>query len=212
MVRPGTGLKLDFETFVDSLCRHHDCADDDHAEYGGEGVSAARVLRDGHGPFRHRLLPVRLCRPDGIRHPQLLLQLHPHGNLHGPETPCKFATPYHDVQLSSTALNCKLGFEIERPNLFSSFQHGVLTRVCVSLVGFPGWIWFASNQWFKSGLGFQMQVDISTPFFFLSSGFQSGRAFQTQAIGIQVLVRLAHRLGFHFIQTLGFQMRISRHS
>lgn len=56
-----------------SLPRYHHSADHDHPEHGGQELATQSVLRDGHGPVCHRLLPVRLRRHDRVRHAQLLL-------------------------------------------------------------------------------------------------------------------------------------------
>lgn len=57
------------------LCRHHHSAHYDHAQHHCQEVPSSRLLRHRHGPLCHRVLLVCLCRPDGVRHPQLLLQL-----------------------------------------------------------------------------------------------------------------------------------------
>jgi len=57
--------------------RHHHGADHDHAQHRGPDLPAAGLLRHRHGPLRHRLLPLRLRRADGVRDAQLLLLDHP---------------------------------------------------------------------------------------------------------------------------------------
>lgn len=57
--------------------RYHHCVDHDHLEFGGQELAATGLLRDGHGPLCHRLLPVRLRRHDRVRHAQLLLLQRP---------------------------------------------------------------------------------------------------------------------------------------
>lgn len=70
-------------------CRHHHGADYDHAQHHRQDLLAPRVLRDSHGPVRDRVLPVRLRRPDGVRRPQLLLQLQEaHGREEAAEGEC----------------------------------------------------------------------------------------------------------------------------
>lgn len=66
------------------LSRYHHSADHDHPEYRGQKLPPQGVLRDRHGPVRHRLLPVRLCRHDRVRHAQLLF-------LHYTQTPSQDA-------------------------------------------------------------------------------------------------------------------------
>lgn len=55
------------------LPRYHHGADHDHPEHSGQELATPSVLRDGHGPVCHCLLPVRLRRHDRVRHAQLLL-------------------------------------------------------------------------------------------------------------------------------------------
>lgn len=62
-------------TWLPSPRRDHHGADHDHAQHHRQELPAARVLRHCHGPLRDCVFPVRVRRLDGVRHPQLLLQL-----------------------------------------------------------------------------------------------------------------------------------------
>lgn len=62
--------------------RYHHRADHDNAEQRGQDLAAPRLLHHRHGPVCDRLLPVCLCRVDGVRHVELLLQQRPAARLH----------------------------------------------------------------------------------------------------------------------------------
>lgn len=57
------------------LCRHHHSANHDHTQHHCQEVPASGILRHCHGPLCDRVLLVCLRCTDGVRHPQLLLQL-----------------------------------------------------------------------------------------------------------------------------------------
>lgn len=66
--------------------RYHHRVDHDDAEQRGQDLSASRLLRHRHGPVCDRLFPVCLCRADGVRHVELLLQQRPAARLHAAQT------------------------------------------------------------------------------------------------------------------------------
>ncbi|KAK7877608.1 hypothetical protein WMY93_031693, partial [Mugilogobius chulae] len=72
---PVLGLLLDQERRHSGphRSRHHHGPHHDDPEHRGAHLSAARLLRHGHGPVRHRVFPVRVRRRHGVRHAQLLL-------------------------------------------------------------------------------------------------------------------------------------------
>lgn len=72
--------------------RHHHRPDHDHAEHGGQELAPPRLLRDGHGPVRHRLLPVRVRRHDRVRHAELLFLQHQAAPSENPENGKSAAT------------------------------------------------------------------------------------------------------------------------
>lgn len=71
---------------VYAACRHNDRADHDDAQQRRQDVAAQSVLCHRHGPVCDRLLPVCVCRSDGVCNVKLLLVQHAETQLHATQT------------------------------------------------------------------------------------------------------------------------------